>query len=78
MKRYLLNILIALSQLGNTILAGYPDETISARSFRLQESSSFWSFCRKIIDIIFFFDPKHCETSAMSEKYKKHLPKDYE
>ena len=31
LKRYLWNILIALDQVGNALLAGDPDETISSR-----------------------------------------------
>lgn len=31
LKKYLYNILISLDQLGNTILGGDPDETISSR-----------------------------------------------
>lgn len=34
--RYLINILISLDQLGNTILLGSPDETISSRIGRLK------------------------------------------
>ena len=32
MKRYFLNLLIAIDQLGNSIIGGYPDETISSRA----------------------------------------------
>ena len=32
--RYILNVLLGLDQLGNTLLAGAPDETISARTGR--------------------------------------------
>lgn len=34
MKQYIKNILIAISQLFNSILFGHPDETIAARSYR--------------------------------------------
>ena len=36
MKKYLLNVLIGVDQLFNTILAGYPDETISSRIGKLK------------------------------------------
>lgn len=38
LKRYLWNLLIALDQLANTLLAGWPDETLSARTHRKAES----------------------------------------
>jgi hypothetical protein len=34
--RYLVNVLISLDQLGNSILAGDPDETISSRLGRIK------------------------------------------
>ena len=36
MKRYFLNLLISIDQLGNTILGGWPDETISSRLGKLK------------------------------------------
>lgn len=33
-KRYLWNLLIAIDQLGNALLAGDPDETISSRAYK--------------------------------------------
>jgi hypothetical protein len=35
--RYLMNVLISLDQLGNSILAGDPDETISSRLGRIKQ-----------------------------------------
>lgn len=31
MNKYLFNLLVSIDQLGNTLLGGYPDETISSR-----------------------------------------------
>jgi len=36
MSKYLLNVLIGLDQLGNSILGGDPDETISSRLGKLK------------------------------------------
>ena len=36
MKKYFLNLLISIDQLFNTILGGYPDETISSRLGKLK------------------------------------------
>lgn len=35
--RYIVNILISIDQLGNSILAGDPDETISSRIGRIKQ-----------------------------------------
>jgi hypothetical protein len=47
---YIGNILIAIDQLGNTIMAGGEDETISSRAGR-RWPSSWWA---KFIDLLFF------------------------
>jgi hypothetical protein len=62
------NILIALDQLLNTILFGWPDETLSARSYRC------YPFAAKIIDTVLWFDKKHCERSYISEQMRSQLP----
>ena len=53
-QRYLLNILIALDQMGNTLLGGDPDETISSRVGRRWPGS----WVRRLIDTV--FGPGHC------------------
>ena len=69
-------ILIALDQLANTILAGYADETLSARAYRLsRDRSRHWP--RRVIDALFFWDKNHCEKSYRSERLRRHLPFDY-
>lgn len=37
MSRYFHNVLVSVDQLANTLLAGYPDETLSARSWRCRD-----------------------------------------
>jgi len=37
LRRYILNLLISLDQLGNSLLAGDPDETISSRIGRIKQ-----------------------------------------
>ena len=73
------NLLIGLDQLINTLVwikgdgFGWPDETLSARAWRLREQSNAW----KRIDALMFFDPDHCRTSYESELERKQLPKAY-
>jgi len=37
LKRYVLNVLIAIDQLGNELIGGDPDETISSRASKRRE-----------------------------------------
>jgi len=78
---YLLNILIALSQLGNALLGGYPDESMSARAWRTRESG-LGRITRPLIDALFFVvtfgkDRNHCRDSYDSEKLRRQFPNHY-
>lgn len=80
---YLANILIALSQLGNTILGGYPDESMSARAWRTY-SKGRWPgvLLRPLIDAFFFVitlgrDRNHCEDAYDSERLRRQFPEHY-
>ena len=55
------NVLVALDQLGNTIVGGDPDETISSRAGKLN-GKRLWAtnLCR----FLNWLDPGHC-TSAI-------------
>lgn len=59
MKHYVLNILVSLDQLGNTIFGGDPDETISSRLAKLnRKGNKVGVIGCKILDK---FDKGHCE-----------------
>lgn len=77
MKQYLLNNLISMDQLLNTILGGCPDETISSRAWRCKDSSAFWGYARKAIDTVFFWQKQHCRVSYLSEVRRKHSPREF-
>ena len=69
-------ILIALDQLANAILAGHADETLSARAYRLsRDRGRHWP--RRVIDALFFWDENHCERAHHSELLRRHLPRQY-
>ena len=74
------NLLISLDQTINCVVwikgdgFGKPDETLSARAWRLRYQSNAW----KRIDRLMFFDPDHCRTSYESELYRKQMPKEYQ
>jgi hypothetical protein len=79
MKQYILNILIGIDQFANTLLAGAPDETLSARAWRAERDNKiFGKMFRPTIDLIFWFDIEHCYNSYLAEKYRKQLGSAYE
>lgn len=68
MRRYLLNALIALDQLGNALLAGNnPDETISSAVGRKAAAGRRWAvLAERTIDWLFFHlagERGHCRNS---------------
>lgn len=59
MKRYLYNLLIAIDQLVNTILGGYPDETISSRmGKRVAKNDSL--LCNLLCKLLNLIEKDHC------------------
>lgn len=68
-------IAIALDQLVNAILGGYPDETVSARAYRLEHRQPY-KFLRPVIDGLFFWQDRHCFQSFMAEKNRMQSPKE--
>jgi hypothetical protein len=75
----LLQILIAIDQLLNTILyAGWADETLSAAAFRKEQKGiTSGKILRPIIDKIFFFDESHCFNAHLAEVKRKQYPSYY-
>lgn len=66
MKNYTLKVLLAFDQLLNTIVGGYPNETLSARAWRKGtiENRLWWNRFMQLVD--FAFKPihqDHCKTS---------------
>ena len=64
---YTMNVLVGIDQLGNTILAGEPDETISARAGR-NASKRGWRVLAAGLNKI---DPNHVEDAIESERRGK-------
>ena len=84
MRLYIFHILVALSQLGNALLGGYPDESMSARAHRTG-SKGRWPgvVTRPLIDTLFFVitlgrDKTHCLTAYESERTRRQLPTYYQ
>ncbi len=84
MTRYFFNILIAVSQLGNTLLGGYPDESMSARAWRTAKQGKYpGKLTLPLIDTLFFVitlgrDKTHCLTAYESERTRRQLPAYYQ
>lgn len=75
--RYIKNVMIAIDQLANCILGGMPDETISAKVYRMRERGFYWEYLRIMIDKLFWFDKNHCLESYNSELYRKQISAEY-
>ena len=60
-KRYILNVLIALDQLANAVLRGDPDETLSSAAGKARNAGVRWGciLCR----VLDWIDPDHCDKS---------------
>jgi len=61
-KRYVVNLLISIDQFFNTLLGGYPDETISSRAGKWVRANSqakggVWYWLCRCLHMI---DPNHC------------------
>lgn len=69
-KKYFWNILIAIDQLANALLAGDPDETISSRlGKKVREGRC--TFCYWIcIHFLHRLDPNHCQKSIEDDEGK--------
>jgi hypothetical protein len=74
MIRYIINVLIALDQLGTTLVGGYPDETLSSYAYRLELTGKPGGFFRPVIDALFFWQKQHCLQAFRDERKRVQLP----
>ena len=67
-KGWIKDILIGVDQLGNALLRGDPDETISSRAAKSAARGKRWGcvLC-KFLDKL---DPNHCEKSIETDEGK--------
>lgn len=66
-------LFVAVDQLINTLFMGWPDETISSRSWRWHVSGKR-SWPKQLIEWIFFWEKNHCQESFESERLGRQLP----
>ncbi|UQZ89527.1 hypothetical protein C4J81_15325 [Deltaproteobacteria bacterium Smac51] len=75
--KYFWNVLIGLDQFINTMLAGHPDETFSARTYRKAIAGQwFWRAMCAFIDSLFFWQDDHCRKSHENELRRGHSPRE--
>lgn len=74
---YLKNILVALTQLLNTVLGGYPDESTSSRAHRQRRVKLRWDVTRRLINMVFFWEQDHCRDAYLSEAAYRQMPPEF-
>ncbi|MRN38921.1 hypothetical protein CRG49_001925 [Neisseria sp. N95_16] len=70
---------IGFDQFINTLLGGYPDETLSARVYRnaiKPDSAKSWLMAMAVINKLFFWQANHCRGAYNQERERNHSPKE--
>ena len=66
-------VLIAVDQLVNAIVGGWPDETLSSRCYRwARDGVRAWPL--RVVDGLFFWEKEHCKSSYRSERLGRQSP----
>lgn len=69
---------IALDQLLNALLLGFPDETLSSRAYRAdRDNKIFGRVFRPLIDTLFFWQTRHCYEAYLSEVQRRQYPRSF-
>jgi len=68
LKKYLFNLLISIDQLVNTILGGFPDETMSSRMGKKIDQKRNCKICHVICRWLNYVDPNHCINSIEEDE----------
>jgi hypothetical protein len=73
------NLLIGLDQTANCCFRldgewGQPDETLSARAWRVREKHPRFA---RWFNRVFFWQANHCETAYRAERLRAHQPSHY-
>jgi len=68
-RRYLWNVLIGVDQLGNALLGGDPDETVSSRMGKiLGRRKHRCRVCRLLCRLLDKIDPNHCAAAIETDE----------
>jgi hypothetical protein len=80
-KRWLLQVLIALDQLGTALVGGWADETMSSYSWRMERAGKPWGrFWRPVVDWLalrVFGQSQHCLKAYMQERTRGQMPPEF-
>ncbi len=69
------NLFIAVDQLANAAIGGWSDETLSSCAYRMHRDGKPWGrLLMPVIDVIFFWQDKHCEGAYIKERKRIHFP----
>lgn len=68
--RYFRHVLIAITQLLNTLTGGFPDESTSSRAYR-QRHKRHWRIIHRLIDRMFFWQEDHCMMAYVAEVQRR-------
>lgn len=77
-RKYFLHILIGVNQLVSTLFGGWPDETISAYVYRLEQRGNWFAGgIRRLIDyaaLALFDQYDHCAKAVREERDRIQQP----
>lgn len=80
-QRYAIRIIIAVDQVGTTLVGGFPDETLSSYAYRMDQKGRFWGrVFRPIIDFLFcwkYYPHGHCEDAYQGALQRVGLPPEF-
>lgn len=77
MRNYLFQVGLALTRIGNALLGGLAEESMSSRAWRMEARRKPWGrIARPLIDFLFalFGRPEHCMRAYLDERNKAPLP----
>lgn len=84
-KMYPQFVFIAFDQLANALIPpvftlSYPDETLSARTYRAAKRGKIvGKALMPVINLLFFWQgPEHCKNAYLKEMQRKNLPAEYQ
>lgn len=69
-------VLIAMDQLLNAILAGWADESLSSRAWRCRDVRR-WRIVYQVVDTFFFWQPGHCRLAYERERAGGQKPREF-
>ena len=70
---YFRSVAIAVDQLLNALIGGWPDESLSSRAYRVGLTYDKWVLA-SVINALFFWQQNHCKSAYENEQERRHLP----